>query len=400
MTSSTKGMRRRLLLRRSGGRRGLRVLVTVTLNPNQLRSHVLPIAALPEVERITLVADVVSPPLDKLRTVVPAPRLVRLLGRAGAKLVTALLRAVRERPDWIVAYNLVPHSLTALLIGAITRQRVLIHLIGGPREWEGGGWTSDNKVLGRLTRPVPVLERLLVWAIRRADLVAVMGTGAREDLIRRGVRPERVAVVPASIDDARLAGLTAPSAPRYDVVTASQLIPRKRLEDLLAAALILKADMPGLKIAIAGRGALQAELEEQARRLGVDDVVEFLGFVADVAALYADSRVFVLPSRSEGLSIALCEAMAAGLPVVSSDVGEVRDVVVPGVNGELHAVGDVEAMAAHVRALLEDPQRRAAMGATARTTSVAHCSRARVIEINRSLLLEQTVPANAEPAAR
>lgn len=365
----------------------MRVLVTVTLNPNQLRSHVQPIADLAEVDRITLVADVASPPLDKVRTVVPPPRMVGLLGRAGAKLLTAGLVTARERPDWVIAYNLVPHSLTALLIGAVTRRRVLIHLIGGPREWEGGGWTSDNKVLGRLSRPVPVLEKLLVWAIRRADVVAVMGTGARADLIRRGVCPERVAVVPASIDDERLAASGHSSTPTYDVVTASQLIPRKRLEDLLAAAAILKPDRPELRIAIAGRGPLHAELEEEARRLGVDDVVDFLGFVGDVAALYADSSIFVLPSRSEGLSIALCEAMAAGLTVVASDVGEVRDVVVAGVNGELHAVGDVAALAEHLRELLSDPARRATMGAAGRAASVRHCSRERVTAINRKLLL-------------
>jgi glycosyltransferase involved in cell wall biosynthesis len=374
------------------------VLVTVTLNANQLRSHVQPIADLPEIERITLVSDVASPPLDKLRSVVPPARLVGVFGRAGAKFVVALAVAVRERPDWILAYNLVPHSLTALLIGGLTRRRVLIHLIGGPREWEGGGWTSDNKVLGRLPRPAPVLERLLVWAIRRADVIAVMGSGARDDLVRRGVRPERVVAVPASIDDARLAALPPADAPRYDVVTASQLIPRKRLEDLLAAAAILKPNHPGLRIAIAGHGELLDELEQEARRLGIDDVVEFLGFVGDVATLYAQSRIFALPSRSEGLSIALCEAMAAGRPVVASDVGEVRDVVVPGANGELHEVGDVAALAEHLGHLLGDPERQAAMGAAARTAAVSHCSRERVTAINRKLLADGKFGAAGEAA--
>src|ERR687893_19050 len=77
-----------------------------------------------------------------------------------------------------------------------------IHLIGGPREWEGGGWSSDNKVLGRLSRPVRPLEWVLVQAIRRADVLAVMGSNARRELIARGVRPERVVVVPAGVDEA------------------------------------------------------------------------------------------------------------------------------------------------------------------------------------------------------
>jgi glycosyltransferase involved in cell wall biosynthesis len=363
-----------------------RLLVTVTLNPNQLRAHVQPITDLDEVERVTVVADVPQPEMAKLRGVVPPAWLVRVLGRAGAKLLTGLVVAARERPDWVLAYNLVPHSLNALAVGAITRRRTLIHLIGGPREWEGGGWTSDNKVVGRLNRPVPLLERVLVWAIRRADVVAVMGTGARRDLIRRGVRPERVTVVPASVDDTRFAPRPG-TEPRYDLVTASQLIPRKRLEDLLEATARLRAGgHPGLRVAIAGTGALEGELRAQAERLGIADAVEFLGFVADVERLYAESRVFVLPSRSEGLSIALCEAMATGLPVVATDVGEIRDVVVPGENGELYAVGDVDAFTAHLDAVLRDPVRREAYGRAARATVVAHAGRDRVRQINAELL--------------
>ena len=366
----------------------MRLLVTVTLNPSQLRSHVQPIADLPEIERVVLIADAEGAAVDKLETSVPPRALVRLLGRAGAKLALVLTTTLRERPDWLVAYNLVPHSLTAITVGRLTNRRVLIHLIGGPREWVGGGWTSDNKVLGRMRRPVPLLERLLVAAIRRADVVAVMGSGARADLIARGVRPERVAVVPASIDDERLGTLPATFEPEYDLVTASQLIPRKRLEDLLAATAILKDHRPALRVAIAGRGPLDDSLREQARALGVEDNVDFLGFVSDVATVYARSAVFVLPSRSEGLSIALCEAMAAGLPVVASDVGEVRDVVTPGRNGQLHEVGDVHALAEHTRTLLDQPELRATMGEAARADAIAHCSRERVRAINRRLLLE------------
>ena len=373
---------------RGRGSRAMRLLVTVTLNPSQLRSHVQPITDLPEVERVVLIADAEGAAFDKLETSVPRPVLVRLLGRTGAKLAVVLTSSLRERPDWLVAYNLVPHSLTAIVVGTLTRRRVLIHLIGGPREWAGGGWTSDNKVLGRLGRPVPILERFLVAAIRRADVVAVMGSGARADLIARGIHPDRVAVVPASIDDKRLGSLAAASGPEYDIVTASQLIPRKRLEDLLAATAILKKSRPRLRVAIAGRGPLDQSLQAQARALGIEDNVDFLGFVPDVATIYARSTVFVLPSRSEGLSIALCEAMAAGLPVVASDVGEIRDVVVPGRNGQLHEVGDIHALAQHVRTLLDHPDRRATMGQAARTDAIAHCSRERVRAINRRLLLQ------------
>jgi glycosyltransferase involved in cell wall biosynthesis len=363
-----------------------RLLVTVTLNPNQLRAHLEPITDLDAVERVTLVADVAGPPMAKLRTIVPPPLLTRVLGRAGGKFVVTLLVALRERPAWVLGYNLVPHGLTAVTIARLSRRRSLIHLIGGPREWEGGGWTSDNKVLGRLTRPVRALERLLVGAIRRADAVAVMGSDARTQLIAGGCAPERVRVVPASVDVERFS-LPRAERPRYDVVCVSQLIPRKRIEDLLAAVALLVPERPELRVAIAGRGSLTEQLRGEARRLGIEQNVEFLGFVADVERLYAESAVFALPSRSEGLAIAMCEAMAAGVAVVVTDVGEVRDVVEPGRNGEVVRVGDVGALAAAVGAILDDDVRRDEMGRAARATVVEHCSRERVTAINEALLL-------------
>ena len=363
-----------------------RLLVTVTLNPNQLRAHLEPITDLSHIERVTLVADVPAPPMPKLRTVVPPSLLTRLLGRAGGKFVVTLVLAVRERPSWVLGYNLVPHGLTAVAVGLVSRRRSLIHLIGGPREWVGGGWKSDNKVLGRLTRPVRVLERLLLLGIRHADAVAVMGTHARRELIASGCLPDRVRVVPASVDVGRFSVARA-ARPRYDVVCVSQLIPRKRLHDLLAAAAQLAVDRPELRVAIAGVGPLEEALRAEARRLGVEPVVEFLGYVADVERLYADSAVFALPSRSEGLSIAVCEAMAAGVAVVATDVGETRDAVVPGVNGELFAVGDVNALAGHIASILDDDARRERMGRAARATILELCSRERVSAINERLLL-------------
>ena len=363
---------------------GIRILVTVTLNPNQLRSHLAPITDLDEVHSATLVADVSGADVPKLRTVVPPTWLVKVTGRAAAKLITGLVLAVRERPDWVLGYKLVPHGLNALLIGRLTRRRVLIHLIGGPAEWDGGGWRSDNAILDRLPRPVPRLERLLVRLISRADAVAVMGTSARAELIRRGLRPDQVHVVPAAVDERRLPAASELKQ-NYDVVTASQLIPRKRLEDFLEAVAMLRRTRPHLRAAIAGRGPLEAELKERARVLGIADAVDFLGFVPDIERVYAASRVFVLTSWREGLSIALTEAMLAGVPGVVTDVGEARDVIDPGENGYVFAVGDVRSLAEHVGRLLDDESLRRVMGQRARARAREVSRYERIVAINRRI---------------
>lgn len=366
----------------------MKLLVTVTLNPNQFRAHVEPIVALGEVESVTLVADVPGPPMPKVRSVVPPKWLTRVCGRAAAKLLTGFVVAVRERPDWVLGYMVVPHGVNAVLIAKLVRARSYVHALGGPVEWQGGGYASDNKILNRRTKPSARLERVLVTALKAADVVAVMGSRAREELIGLGLDPKRVVVMPASVDPVRVQAAEASKRPeRYDVVTACQLISRKRLHEFLQALAIVRETHPGLRAAVAGRGPLEADLKAEARRLGLEDAVDFLGFVHDVESVYAHARVFVLTSQREGLSIAMTEAMSAGVPVVVTDIGEARDVVVPGESGFLFEVGDVGGLASHLTRLLSDDALHAEMSAAAveavRTTSNPE----RITGLNRAALL-------------
>ncbi len=334
---------------------------------------------------MVLVADRPAPEIAKLRCVVPPPTLGRVAGRGGAKLVICLMLARRERPHWTVGLNLVPHGINAMLAAKVAGGRSLFHMIGGPREILGGGWCSDNAVLGRLPRPVPALERLLVRLVRACDFVAVMGTEASRLLIERGMAADRVVPIPASVDERRFHPRAA-DGQDYDLVTVSQLIPRKRLDDFVRAVARLRETRPRLRAAIVGRGPVEADLRALAEHLGVGDAIDFLGFRDDVEELYARSRVFVLTSRSEGLSIAIAEAMASGLPVVVTDVGEIRDLVRDGENGHLFAVGDVGGLVRLAAGLLDDPGRCSSLGRRAAADARAVCGPERIRALYRGLL--------------
>src|SRR5439155_2452603 len=126
----------------------LRLLATVSFNDNQLAAHLLPMLMLDGVASVTLVADAAPAPLPKLLVVVPPRWLTRLVGRAVAKFLLCVVIAIRERPDWVVGFNLVPHGLTAITAARLARTRSMYQMIGGDREWFEGGWDSDNNVLG------------------------------------------------------------------------------------------------------------------------------------------------------------------------------------------------------------------------------------------------------------
>jgi glycosyltransferase involved in cell wall biosynthesis len=142
------------------------------------------------------------------------------------------------------------------------------------------------------------------------------------------------------------------------VGTMARLDPVKGLDVLLRAL----ADLPDATLVIAGDGPEGPALRDLAEELGVGTRVRFEGWSDDPEASLARYDVFALPSRSEGLPLSVCEAMVAGLPVVASDVGSVREIVDDGVTGLLVPAGDVPALTSALRGLLADAATRRAMG--------------------------------------
>jgi L-malate glycosyltransferase len=349
----------------AGGRERRRLLVTVTFNDNQLRAHLLPILALPEVEEVVLVADTAPAPLPKVRVVVPPPALTRLVGRAIAKLLLCVWIAHRERPDWVVGFNLVPHGFNAIVAARSSRSRSLYTMIGGDREWLEGGWASDNNLLGRLSKPTPLLERLLLRVVRRSTRVAAMGGQGRRALVTHGVDADRVLVIPPAVEIERFARRPDASPPNYDVITVGALLPNKRTADLIRVAAVLARHRANLRVAVVGDGPLERELRDLVHELDLGENVEFLGFRTDLEILFTDAKLFVLASAYEGLSVAMLEAMASGLPAVVTCVGELAEFVRDGETGRLFTPGDLDALAAIVAALLDDEVLRASIGAAA-----------------------------------
>jgi hypothetical protein len=127
-----------------------------------------------------------------------------------------------------------------------------------------------------------------------------------------------------------------------------------------------------LYLLLVGGGELENAVREQVAQLGLEERVRFLGVRADVADILRASDVFVLSSRWEGNPMSVMEAMAAGLPVVSTAVGGVPELVREGETGRLVPSEDAGALAQAMQALVDDPARRQAMGAAARQHAIAH----------------------------
>jgi glycosyltransferase involved in cell wall biosynthesis len=174
------------------------------------------------------------------------------------------------------------------------------------------------------------------------------------------------------------------------VLAVGNLYPVKGHRFAVEALALLRERRPNVHLAIAGRGETAEALRAQAEELGVAQRLHLLGLRKDVANMLAGADVFVLPSLSEGLPLALLEAMLSGCPIIASEVGEIRNVLADGDAGVLVPAGDAPALAAALDKLLAAPTcaRELATRASRRATMEYDISRmvARYADIYDSIL--------------
>lgn len=178
-----------------------------------------------------------------------------------------------------------------------------------------------------------------------------------------------------------------PESPILGVV--GSLYPVKGHQYVLEAMPAVLRACPEAVLLVAGRGELDVALKEQAKRLGIERHVRFLGMRHDIPRLLAVMDLFVLPSLSEGLSLALLEAMAAGKPVVASRVGGNPELIVEGRTGILVEAGDVRGLADGIVRLLADRPMLQRFGREGAVRVNAQFSIDRMVEQYRALYARQ-----------
>jgi glycosyltransferase involved in cell wall biosynthesis len=406
----------RRFLRAGSAERTGRLLVTGTFyNHGWFLSHAAPLSRCGASE-VIFVADEPQCAPGGVRFVCP-PRAARsVLGRAGAKLVWMLAVGIRERPDACMGFHLFPGAITALIVARLIARPAIYQMTGGPIEVFGGGCESENRLTGRLGRPWPSLERLAMRVVREFDAVVVRGRRAKRFLTDHGVngaatiitgsvagadslaplaggcpQPSPFAsptaeamgqpsvVLPGDVamgqPSAALPGSEAMGQPctepsvngrPIDLIFVGRLTAIKQPEQFVEIVARVAKRRANVSAVVVGDGPMLEDLRTQARQSGVGDCIRFLGQRRDVAELLDAAKLFVLTSRSEGLSIALAEAMGRGVPGVVADVGELGDLVASGVNGFLIEPGNIAAYAERALELLDDPVRWASFSARAR----------------------------------
>jgi glycosyltransferase involved in cell wall biosynthesis len=341
----------------------MHILALVRLTTLKVYDHLLPLAMNENLDHLTLVryarmdfdhpkVSQVAPPTPPQDTAARSNILNPL------KLLWWGLRAARrENPQVIYGIYYTTNGLLAWLIARLTGKKCLVSFIG----------TDLNKdVLEYASGP------FLLWFLRRTDAITVFDEAARQKLIERGVRAERIFVMPHAVEMSRFVRRT--DAPQdIDVIFTGLLIELKEVARLLDAWAKVVKKRPEARLALVGDGPLRPELEAQAARLGISENVIFTGWVDNVADYLSRAKIFVNLANQEGVPHSMIEAMACGLVPVVTDVGGVPSVIAEGANGLLLPnYPDPELVAERILSLLENPAQREAMAKAAQTVRDQH----------------------------
>ncbi len=264
-------------------------------------------------------------------------------------------------------------KLAIVAIASLCRVPIVLHLHGGGYRLFVAGLPGFG-------------VRLVAWMFRRARRIVVLGRDwqdfAHEHLL---VPEEKISIVPNGVPDPVQGQLR-----RIDggakLLFMGRFSPEKGLSDLIEAMSLDDLNDLSWTAVIAGEGEIAAADRERLRPLMVDRV-RMPGWLSPQGAkeAYEEANIFVLPSYLEGLSIALLEAMAHGMAVVATPVGAHPDVIRHGENGLLVPAGDVPALAAALRRLIDDEELRHELGQSARVSFVAEYQISRTTEQLRAV---------------
>ena len=265
----------------------------------------------------------------------------------GARQALNLVRSLRSRRPALAHF----HGYKATIIGGLVGKwmRVL-----GIATYHG----EARQAVG-LRRQLAIETPML----RRLRMVVGVSQSIAQELVGRGICPDRVRFIPN--------GLTHQVSPRvvdhqsFKIVVVGRLIREKNVQMVFKSIAALAKRWPSVRVLVAGEGAYRMELERLATELGIEDAVQFLGFVSDVPSILSCADAFVMPSQTEGMPMALLEAMASRVPIIASAVGSIPWVTRNGREAILVERNDQAALTSAIEQLLIDPAAAAARAKSA-----------------------------------
>jgi glycosyltransferase involved in cell wall biosynthesis len=278
----------------------------------------------------------------------------------------------RKRPT-ILHTHLVHADVYGQLTGALTGVPVRVSTKHGFNEFrENRGFALGDRAIASLAHTHIAISRGLARYLEEVEGF----DGSSFEIVHYGIEPDG-----------------APTAFRGAVprlLCVGRLIPIKGHLVLLRAFAEARRRLPSLELDVAGRGPLEPALRALAKELGVDDAVNFLGYVAPIQRAIEEAAIVVVPSMGEGFGMVALEAMERARPVIAAEIGGLGELVEDGVTGRLVPAGEAEPLAAAIVGLAQNLEHAAEMGEAGRRRALEHFLQERCTE-RTELLYEEAL---------
>lgn len=280
-------------------------------------------------------------------------------------MLSLLFYLIRHRRsyDLIHVHSMSPSTFVAALAGKMLGKKTISKVMAGSR-WSDLKRMADNKSM------VPGSRYMLPYIRHNVDRVIALNKEISQELVKTGFVPDQIVRIPNGVGVDTYQKLDYHFQPPARLVFVGRLRPQKGLDTLLPALAQLQTAYPDYRwqLVIFGEGPAREQYETLTAELGIAGQVQFAGYVPDLLKRLAGSDIFVLPSRAEGMSNALLEAMAAGLPCIATEISGNTDLIQDGLNGLLVRPDEAEALTTALAKLLDSPALRERLGRQARET--------------------------------
>ncbi len=233
----------------------------------------------------------------------------------------------------------IPHGLMAYLISIIKRKPFILCIISNP------GYTKLRKGL-RLT--------LTQYLMRKSLFITTTGSKSREYLIKQGFNPDKIKILPNSINVDFFKPVEVEK--KYDILNLGRLSPEKRIVEFVEIISEVKKSFPTIKVAIAGKGPDRNRIEQRIKELALEENIALVGYInnAHLINFYNSSKIFVMCSETEGFPRTIIQSIACGVPCISTDVGDISDLISDNRSGFLIEEFDTKKVADKITILLSD----------------------------------------------
>ncbi len=236
------------------------------------------------------------------------------------KFLIRLFRIINDKkPDLYIGIYEIPHGLFALIGSWFNNKPSVVSIIGNPR------FKIRNKGFRKY---------LTNYIYKSATVLTVTGSESKNFLInKKSISSEKIFILPNSISTEKYKPIYIEK--KYDLITLGRLSPEKGLYKLIDIIYILKKKIPNISVAIAGSGPIYDNLDIYIKKLGLKNNIRLLGYVTNSVKFLNQGKLFITTSFSEGLPRSVIQSMACKTPVIATDVGDMKDVIINGKTGYL-----------------------------------------------------------------